>query len=296
MEWDDLRYVLAVHRAESVAAAARVLGVSNVTVFRRIESIEKSLGVRLFDHTKHGYVATPAAAEIVEQAGQIDQQIKDLESRVWRHDSQVRGTVRVTTVDTWGALILPRLFVKLRDTHPDIRVELIADIENLSIARREADIAIRGTSAPPENLVGHRLAGLRNAVYASRSFASRRLRSKKDLGSVPWIAPDFASTGAALRMVQWIKANGYESRVVLTCNTVLGMAFAIKAGLGVGVMTSVLADAIGGLVAVSPQLRELDRDVWILVHPDLRDVARVAAVYAFLRVELARIFLKSEGA
>jgi DNA-binding transcriptional LysR family regulator len=295
MQWDDLRYVLAVHREGSVAAAARVLGVSNVTVFRRIEAIEKSLGVRLFDRTKHGYVATPAAAEIVEQAGRIEQQVNDLESRVWKHDSQVRGTVRVTTIDTWGTYILPPLLLKLQKIHPDVRIELVMGLEMLNITRREADIAIRATAAPPENLVGHKLAPLKNFVHAAKSFAASRLRRKRDLASVPWVALDPITIGQPLRINQWIKANGYDPQVVLRCNSVLGTAAAIKAGVGVGVLSSVLARAVGGLVAVSPHLKDLDRDAWILVHPDLREVARVATVYAFLRGELGRTFSEAAG-
>jgi DNA-binding transcriptional LysR family regulator len=291
MEWDDLRYVLAVHRAESVAAAARTLGVSNVTVFRRIEALEKSLGVRLFDRTKQGYIPTVAAAEIVEQAGRIEEQIKELESRVWKHDSQVRGTVRLATVDTWGSLILPEMLVKLRELHPDLHVELLLAEDMLSITKREADIALRTTAAPPENLVGHRLGVLRSSVYAEKTFAARHLRGKKkDLSSVPWLAPGPNLAGQPLRISQWIAAQGYERRIVLTCDSVLGMVSAVKAGLGVGIMSDVVADALGGLAVVSPRIPELDREVWLLIHPDLRDVARVTAVYGFLRAELGRVF------
>jgi DNA-binding transcriptional LysR family regulator len=289
MEWDDLRYVLAVHREGSVAAAARVLGVSNVTVFRRIDAIEEALGVRLFDRTKQGYVATAAAAEIVERAGRIEEQIRDLESRVWKHDSRVRGIVRVTTVDTWGALILPDLLVKLRDLHPELRVELILAEGMLSMTKREADIALRTTPSPPENMIGHRLGVLRNSVHASKSFAARHLK-KKDLHGVPWVAPVESLGGQPQRISQWVKSNGFEQRIVLTCDSVLGLVATVKAGLGVGVMSDVVAAAMGGLVQVSPRIRELDREVWLLIHPDLREVARVTAVYSFLRTELAKIF------
>ena len=292
MEWDDLRYILAVHRGESVAAAARTLGVSNVTVFRRIESIEKALGVRLFDRMKQGYVATVAAAEIVEQAGRIEGQIRDLESRVWRHDSQVRGSVRVTTMDSFGAVLLPVLVTRLHDTHPDLRIELVIDPGFLSITRREADIALRATPAPPENLVGHRLGPLRSAAYASKSFVARRLRKQRNLAAVPWGGAGPRLPGLPQQANQWIKANGYAPQVILTTNSFLGMALAVKSGAGVGIMSSVLAGAIGGLVAVTPQIKELDRDMWILIHPDLREVARVAAVYSFLRTELGSIFAK----
>jgi DNA-binding transcriptional LysR family regulator len=288
MEWDDLRYVLAVHREGSVAAASRVLGVSNVTVFRRIDAIEDALGVRLFDRTKQGYVATAAAAEIVEQAAPIEQQIRELESRVSKHDSQVRGTVRVTTVDTWGALLLPPMIQKLGGLHPGLRIHLIVDSELLNITQREADIAIRSTAAPPENLIGHRLGAIRYSAYAAKPLA-RRLRGKKDLSGVPWIGVDPPPTGHLADIRRWIRINGYEGQLVLTSNSVLEAAMAIRSGVGVGVISDLLAGALGGVVAVSEQIAELRRDIWILVHPDLRDVARVTAVYTFLRTEFGKL-------
>ena len=99
MQWDDLRYVLAVHSAGSVAAAAGQLGVSNVTVFRRLKAMEKQLGVRLFDRTRRGYVATPPALEIVRQAEQIEEDVGALERRIWRQDKELHGVVRVTAPD-----------------------------------------------------------------------------------------------------------------------------------------------------------------------------------------------------
>ena len=287
MQWDDLRYVLAVHRAGSLAGAARSLAVSHVTVFRRIEALEKALGVRLFDRKREGYVATPAAAEIVGQAGQIEDQIKALESRVWKHDSRIRGTVRVTATDSFSAVVLVPLLPALYRQYPDLTVDLVIVNGLLNIAKRDADIALRGTNSPPEMLVGHRIGPLREAVYASQAFAGRHLRRHKDLSRVPWVGLDRSLS--ADRSMEWMRANGYESRIVMLCNSFLGKAHAVKAGVGVGVMSCVVAAGLGGLVRVSPVVQELETQIWLLVHPDLREVARVAAVYAFLRTELGKL-------
>lgn len=294
MEWDDLRYVLAVQRAGSVAAAARALGVSNVTVFRRLETIEQKLGARLFERKRQGYVATAAALEIVEQAARIDEQVRDLEARVSRHDRQVRGTVRLTTVDTWGALLLPPLIAKLGRLHPALHVNLNVNSELLSIARHEADIALRSTDAPPENLVGHRLGPIRYSVYAAKSLAGRR-RTRLDLARVPWVGLQPVPAGHLNSITQWIRRNGYQPRIGFSSNSVLELAMAVRAGVGVGIISNVLADALGGVVAVSPEISELNRDIWLLVHPDLREVTRVATVYAFLRGELGAL-LTQRGA
>ena len=113
MQWDSLRYVLAVHNAGSVTGAAGQLGVDAVTVARRIKAIEKQLGVRLFDRTRKGYVATPSALEIARQAERMEEEVGALERRIWRRDKDLHGVVRVTAPDTTGAFVLAPLLPEL---------------------------------------------------------------------------------------------------------------------------------------------------------------------------------------
>jgi DNA-binding transcriptional LysR family regulator len=293
MQWDDLRYVLAVHRTGTLAGAARSLGVSHVTVSRRVEALEKTLGARLFDRKREGYVATIAAAELVEQAGQIEEQIKALESRVWKHDHRIHGKVRVTATDSFSTTVLLPLLPGLYRLYPDLTVDLVIVNGLLNIAKRDADIAVRATRSPPEMLVGHRIGPLCEAVYASKAFAARHLRRSKDLSQVPWIGLERNMSGDG--SMNWIRANGLEPRIVMLCNSFLARAYAVKAGIGVGVVSCAVASGVKGLVRVSPLIPELETHVWLLVHPDLRQVARVAAVYAYLRSELARLRSRFAG-
>lgn len=285
MEWDDLRYVLAVHRAGTLAGAARALNISNVTVFRRIEHIEKTLGVRLFDRKRQGYVATPIGAEIIGQAEQVEDQVNAIERRAWRQDSQVQGTVRLTTTDTIAIMVLPGMLARLRKAHPRLNVELIVSHDPFNITKRDADIAIRHTVTPPEMLVGHKLTVVRYAVYGQRRFAPRRGRAP-DLSALPWVSPDDVPT--EFRFIKWIRDNGYEPRVVLNCNSFVALAAAVKAGVGVGILSCFTAKSLGGLVRLSAPIPETEWQYWILTHPGLRDVARVSTVYSFLREEFAK--------
>lgn len=283
MHWDDLRYVLAVHRSGSLAAAARALNVSHVTVFRRIECLEKDLGVRLFDRKRQGYVATPLAAEIVQQAEQVEEQVNALERRVWRQDSEVHGTVRLTSTDTIAVTVLPGILAGLRTKHPKLLVENIISHDPFNITKRDADIAIRHTVAPPEMLVGHRLTPVRYAIYAGKKLAGRR--RPPDLSKLPWVSPD--DSPVEYRFIKWIRENGYESQIVLRCNSFVALATAVKAGVGVGILSCFTAESLGGLVRLSPAIKEVEWQYWILTHPELRDVARVATVYAFIRESFA---------
>lgn len=279
MEWDDLRYVLAVHKAGSVAGAGRALNISHVTVFRRIEKIEKALGVRLFDRKSQGYVATPVGLEIVEQAESLEDQINSLERRVWRQDSLVHGTVRVTTTDTIGLTVFPQIIRGLRDKHPELKVETIISNAVLNITKRDADIAIRYLTSPPETLIGHRLTPVRYAVYGSKKTGRRS--AKTDLSKLPWVAPD--DTPLEARFNKWIKEAGYEPCVVYRANSFVALAAAIRDGVGVGVLSCFTARSIGGLVQLTAPVDALELNYWILTHPELRSVARVATAYRYIR-------------
>ncbi len=291
MEWDDLRYVLAVHKAGSVAGAGRGLSVSHVTVFRRIEKIEKDLGVRLFDRTNRGYVATPVGMEIVAQAEQVEDQINALERRVWRRDSLVRGIVRLTTSDTIANTVLPGMLRSLRDKHPGLLVETVVSPAVLNITKRDADIAIRHGKSPPETLIGHRVARVRYAVYGWKGIGGRGKRP--DLSKLPWVAPDESPEES--RFTRWLHDNGHQARVVCRINSFVALAAAVRAGVGVGILSCFTARSVGGLVQLTPPIDSLELYYWILTHPELRSVARVATVYAHIRESFAGLRLLFEA-
>lgn len=281
MQWDDLRYVLAVYRNHSLAAAARALGVSHVTVARRIEALEKALGVRLFDRKRDGHQATDIGAEVVRQAEQVEAEVNALERRAWREDEQVRGMVRLTVTDTIGDTVLPPMLGALREAHPDLVLEVTVSDQTVSLTRHDADIAIRYTTAPPEMLIGHLLAPVAYAVYGPARLAPRGRRKAPDLRGLPWVAPDDGPVER--RFHAWLRRHGYASRVVLRCNSYVALAAAVRAGVGVGVLSCFSAESLGGLARLSPVIAELEYQYWILTHPELRHVARVGTVYAYLR-------------
>jgi len=290
MEWDDLRYVLAVQKSGSVAGAARSLAVSQATVFRRIEKIEKSLGVRLFDRRQTGYVATAAGQEIVDEAGELEDRINALELRVWRNDEQAHGTVRVTTTETVATMLLPPIVARLRAAHPKLSVEVNISHETLNILKRDADIAIRHLiRQPPEALIGHKLATVSYAVYCSDK--GRQRGAPVDLAAEPWVGPFDLPSEASV--CNWLRAQGHDQRIVLRCNSYVAEAMAVRAGVGVGLLGCFVADRVGGLHKLTPTVPEVRGEFWALMQREMRTVARVSIVYAFIReafAELAPLF------
>ena len=151
MNWDDVRYFLALARTRSVRAAGASLGVSHSTIARRVETLESSLGVKLFDRNRDGYLLTDAGREMVTGAERVEREVGALERGLVGQDARLEGAVRVTCTDPYIAKILLRALAELCELHPGIELQLDADARNVDLSKREADIALRAllTRATP---------------------------------------------------------------------------------------------------------------------------------------------------
>src|SRR5262245_44529520 len=165
IEWDDLRFVLAVAAEGSLAGAARVLGVNHTTVLRRVNAFEERLGVRLFERLPAGYTLTTEGAELIEAARLMEDTVTSLERRLVGRDRKLAGTIRVTTTDTLAGSILPGILADFRRQHPGIALELATSNMVVSLSKRAADVAIRPAENPPEALVGRRVSSVAFALY-----------------------------------------------------------------------------------------------------------------------------------
>jgi DNA-binding transcriptional LysR family regulator len=277
--WDDLQFFLAVATQGSISAAARRLGVNHSTVLRRLASLEAHLGSRLFDRLPAGYALTDAGQELAEHLGGVAEQIESAQRRMKSGDLAIRGVVRLTTTDTLlGSMLMPHL-VRFGRLHPQVEIQVTVNNSFLNLTQREADVAIRGSNRPPENLVGRRAGRIRTAPYAARSYLKSlgRTHTHEDWR---WVGPD--DSLAHIEQARWLRRNVPPERVAIRVDSLLGMADAVAAGAGVGMLLCPLGDARRELVRLEEPLPALDTEVWVLTHPDLRRVARVRAFTEFM--------------
>jgi DNA-binding transcriptional LysR family regulator len=291
LAWDDLLYVLSVGRAGSLSGAARALRVNHSTVFRRIGAIEEQMGVRLFDRRRDGYVPTAAGEAVVALAEEMDQQVVALERKLSGEDLRPSGTVRVTTTDTLISTVTP-LCGKFRRAYPEICIELATGNEFLNLSRRDADVALRPSKHPPENLHGRRIASIAFAVYGSRRYLAAA--GGTDLSRAhEWIALD--DTLSHLAVHAWIRQNVPPEWISFRASSFIAVLEAARAGMGLGILPCYLADPVAELQRASAPMPELATDFWLLVHEDLRRTARVRAFTDFVYAEFARLRPRLEG-
>ena len=275
MEWSDVKYYLAVMREGSVTQAGKSLGVNHTTVSRRIVAFEKKLNVRLFDRLPTGYKATEAADKIFNHALQMEESALSIDREILGGDNELRGSLRLT-IETYVAsrLLFPYL-AEFRRRYPfiELQIKSSSDLSNLNF--READIAIRLTPSPPDNLVGKRICMMGHGIYASKDYLDNFIdikSSKVDL--VLW--------GSEQEKPVWSKASFVDSRVAVRVDTAGNMLAAIKGGLGLARLPCYLAEGEEIIRQLPIALTPSSWGLWVLSHPDLRDTARVRVCREFL--------------
>jgi molybdate transport repressor ModE-like protein len=290
-DWDDVRFFLAVARAGSLSAAARSLGVNHATVSRRLRSLERRVGARLFERRPGGWKPTAAGADMQASALRIEDELQGTLRRVSGRDGRPSGPLRVAMSDVAAFTLLPQLR-GFSERWPEIQLDLVVSNRASDLARGEADVALRATEAPPEALIGRRLAILATSIYASREYL-RRHPDVSNLDAHAWLA--FDGTLAETPAARWMREHAAGARVVARLDSTLLSWAAVRAGLGIGLLPTVLADADPELERVSPGFLLHGMTLWALTHADLRATARVRAFLEFLREAVAAMRDLIEG-
>ena len=279
MDWDDLRYFLAVHRQGSLARAGAALGINPTTVGRRLQAFEERFGAKLFDRTPDGHLLAPAGRELLARAERMEAEALAVERELSGSDARPEGVVRVSVTEMLATRFLAPHLARFIERHPGITIELLCTRRPVSLVRREADIVLRLARPEEPNLVTRRLAEIRLGLYASKGYLARRgavADAERSLAGHDVVA--FAPSRAFAVENDWLMERLDGARLVLRSDSVSSLFGAVVGGVGVGLLPVVVADA-------EPELRRLPttsapqpRVVWQTVHEDLQRSARVRAV------------------
>lgn len=272
LTWDEMCLVHAITDVGTLSGAAHSLDVSHPTAFRRLNKLEKKMGVRFFDRARDGYTATVAAEEVSALVQRLMKDVLAVERSILGQDLRPSGTLRVTTTDTllFGWL-LPSL-QEFRMSYPEIQLELVVSNAVFSLSKREADIAVRPAEKPDESLVGRKIGTIAQAAYMAKKLTMTVDKSKV-ADSIDWIGPDESMSYPELG--RWLEQEGLVERCRVRVNTVYGMLSAAKAGLGLAVLPCYLGENDKQLIRVGNEISSMAVDLWILTHPDLRRTERI---------------------
>ncbi len=280
--WNDLRYLLALKRGRSLSGAARLIGVDDTTVSRRLSALQFAAGTELYRRLPDGSLQLTSNGEAVALRVEAMEHQVDLIGEVFGSDQDACvGAVRLTSVPIVVNRLLTPQIGSLLDTYPGLEVELVPDSRDLNLTRREADLAIRlaRPTTGGTNVKARRIGQLGYSVYASREYSTR------EVADLPWITYD--ETMAHIPQAQWITRitkGRTESLAGIRVHDAETALEAVIAGLGRTLLPSVIADRNESLRRLKTEegTTPPSRELWLLAHADQLELRRIRAVIAWI--------------
>jgi DNA-binding transcriptional LysR family regulator len=277
VNWDDLRFLLALRQGGSLAAAARLLKVEPSTASRRLCSLEAALGAQLAARTPEGLVLNEAGVLASDLASTMDRGVTDLLARIGGDDQRPEGVVKLATTESMAVLLM-RGLIPLRDAYPKIQIELVVSSTALDLTRREADLAVRLFRETNPTLIARKIGDVGWGVFASQDYVERKgivpgpTLTLGDLAVIAYKHPVSRAPGPL-----WLSENTSPSQVVLSGDSVTSVLTAVRAGLGVSALPCFLIPEHPGLVRLMPAV-VAKSEAFVVIPPDHRDTLRVRLV------------------
>src|SRR6266446_6138056 len=279
LDWEDIRYFVALARHGTLSATARALRVNHATVARRVTSLETLLGRPLFDRRADGYALTAEGKAVLDEARSMDEAALSVLGRL-DAGTELSGLVRLTVGRVLAERFVIDRLATFHERYPAIDLEVIGGSRVVSLARREADIALRHGSPKDSELVARRVATITFGLYASAAY-----RDKLKAGQPPAFI-GFDEESDFIAEAKWLARQFGDRRFSFRTSSQTTQAAAARAGYGVALLPRyIVATHEPDLVQVSLGGRLPERDVWLLIRRDLKSVPREKAVTDYL-VEL----------
>lgn len=281
-DWNDLKYLLAIARHHSTIAAGKSLGLSQSTVHRRLVELERRIGRQLVTRHTTGYRLTEFGEQLLPHAERIEATVDDFERQVTGAARDLSGVIRVTCPEPIVyRMTQSKLIDRFHARHPKLRVEFVTSDRYLDLSKGEADVAFRSGDTDDE-LVGRKIADSFWAVYASRAYIERHGKPEREEDLSRHLLVGFDESLSDHRAAKWLKEVAPDAKMSARNNSVLGLVYAVKSGVGLGPLPTALGDAEQDLVRVLGPIPELARSWRLLTHTDLRRTPRISAFFDFI--------------
>jgi DNA-binding transcriptional LysR family regulator len=282
LDWDNLRYFLAVARAGKLTAAARRLGQDHTTVGRRIASLESAFRSKLFERRPEGYRLTETGQRLYENLKPLESSVWEIQRDLATQTQHVEGVVRIGAPDDFGNMFLAKHIGELQRLHPGLKIELITLPYALSVSKREADISISPERPAEGRLFVRKLTDVEMRLYAAKDYidAHEPIDQPSDLVAQTWIGPvsDFNSVA----LVDAEADLDCTPTQRLACSSLAGQLAAVVSGAGIAMLPRYVADREKALTPVLPDVTKMMKAYHMVVHADLRDLPRVRTVANYI--------------
>ena len=285
-DWNRARAFLVTAEEGSLSAAARALGMAQPTLGRQVTALEQELGLALFEREGRGLTLTPAGLELVEHVRHMGEAAARVSLTAFGQSHAIEGTVTITASEVYSTYLLPPVLTELRQSHPGIRIEIVASNAIANLRRREADIAIRNGRPTDPDLIGKQIGKDKAGLYAIPDYLAR-IGTPISLEAL--VNADFIGFDQTDTLIDWLKSCGLavtnKNFPILSQSHIVQWAM-VKQGAGIGVMSHRIGDQEPGLTRVLPDIISISYPIWLVAHRDLNTSRRVRLVFDLLTERL----------
>ena len=291
MNWEDLKVLLALTRNGSTRTAAVKLGVSNTTVSRRLDELEEHIGGRLFDRTPEGFKVTALAEKLLPTIKHVEDLLIDAERSIAGGDTVMEGSIRVNLHSAPQTGFILSALAEFADQYPEIKLDIFGSESMPDLSRREADFSIRGLrngSRPPKDVVGSKLGRLSLSTYVNEDLLSATQKTNENLTYIR-VSNDLIKEYKILpRSNKAIEEDELELterylNARHTCDSIALAAAAVRGKLGASLLPCFIFSKDGEIVRPPDAKVVLWGHIWLMHHKDLRQSARIRALFSHLR-------------
>jgi DNA-binding transcriptional LysR family regulator len=275
VDWEDIRHFLAVAQNGTLSGAARNLKVDHATVSRRLAALEAALEVRLVDRLPRSCRLTTIGRQVLERAREMEAGVHGIARLAKAAHAPLVGRVMLSAPPVLVAHLLAEQLARFRAEYPDIRLSLSAQGQQVSLSRREADVAVRLVRPDEAGSVARKIGKMPFGLYAHRSYAHLAAPQR-------WQFIAFEPGFADMPQQSWLLGIAGTRPVVCELNHISEHLIAARAGVGVVGLPCFLGESDRDLVRIHDNVPSFARDIWLVVHRDLRKTPMVHAVMDFV--------------
>ena len=278
LDWDDLRFFLAVARHRSLASAAKQLNVTQSTVGRRLATLEAGIGARLLQRVSDGYTPTLAGQEILASVARMEEAALEVERAVAGHDVRMAGVVRVVGSQLVTSHLLAPSLAAMHAGDRSVLVELLPGLQGEAVSLHEADVAVQLRPFERQDLVVRKLGVMAFGLYGAGDYLRRCGTPLTVEGCAGHQLITLLDDREVSAQAAWLSEHGRRADVVLRSDSYETQHWATTSGGGLAVLPRFRADAEPALQLVATEAKVPDAEIWLGVRRENRDIPRVRAV------------------
>jgi DNA-binding transcriptional LysR family regulator len=283
MDWDHLRFFLALAKDHRLVVAARSLQVNHTTIARRISALEQEMGVQLFTRSNSGYELTDAGLQLQDIAKQVEKQIGNIRNQVNEVNQEITGVVRIGTTEGFGTVVIAPILNALGKQYPKLIIDLLALPRMVNLSRREADIVItlqRPTRGP---YLVTKLQDYSLHLYASPEYLANnpQIQARSDLDKQTFIS--YIDDLLFSKELSYLDDICRPQRIAFRSTSIQAQLQAALSGLGIAILPSFMAEPVAGLVPVLKEEIEIIRSFWMIMPNEYRKIDRMNLVWDHIK-------------